>query len=124
MKLDDYKSFYEIIKYQQIDIIEPQKIARLEKCFNYNNIEDKNYFLICSFARNRAIIVSASNDYKIDLIQKIDIDKGLYFSQEFQYKDDYYLLNSNNTGFSIWYYDKISQNLKNNIIEQKFEENE
>ena len=90
----------------------PGKIMRLEECFNPND-KEKNYFLIGSFYDNKSIIISVNHDYtKIEEVQSI-LDKGLISSLEIKIQNKYYLMQSKNNNFNLWYY---NYNYDNNSI--------
>ena len=112
---------YEIIKKEIIDIIQPEKIIRLEKIFQTNQEEDNNYFLISSILNNKAIIINITENYqKIDTIQKINFYKGLISAIEFQYNEDTFLFDSTKE-INLWYLDKEANKLENKEITPNYE---
>jgi len=98
---------------KHFDINIPEKIMRLENCFNPND-KEKNYFLIGSFHKEKSIVISVTHDYKkIEEVQVI-LDKGLISSIEVRINNKYYLLQSKNNNFNLWIYNYIKENKDNN----------
>jgi len=100
---------------KELDISIAEKIIRLEGCFNLND-KEKNYFLIGSFRLEKSIVISVTHDYKkIEEVQVI-LDKGLISSIEVKINNKYFLLQSKNDNFNLWFYDNINNNKDNNNI--------
>jgi len=111
-KIDNLEEILNKINQKEFDMTKPGKIMRLEECFNPND-KEKNYFLIGSFYDNKSIIISVNHDYtKIEEVQSI-LDKGLISSLEIKIQNKYYLMQSKNNNFNLWYY---NYNYDNNSI--------
>ena len=114
-KIDNSKDIFELINQKEFNITNPGKIMRLEGSFNPND-KEKNYYLIGSFYNDKAIVISVTHDYnKIEEIQTI-LNKGLISSIEINIQNKYFLLQSKNNNFNLWYYDYIGNNKDNNNI--------
>ena len=113
-KKSDLKSnINELIK-KKVNILEAQKIMRLEGCFNPND-KEKNYFLIGSLFKEKALIISVTHDLKnIETVQKIN-SKGIISSIEINHNNIKYLLQNNNDVFNLWEYDYINDNINFNL---------
>ena len=113
-KKSDLKSnINELIK-KKVNILEAQKIMRLEGCFNPND-KEKNYFLIGSLSKEKALIISVTHDLKnIETVQKIN-SKGIISSIEINHNNIKYLLQNNNDVFNLWEYDYINDNINFNL---------
>jgi hypothetical protein len=104
-ELVNSEEIFNQINQKEFDIPNPGKIMRLEECFNPND-KEKNYFLIGSFYDDKSIIISVTHDYKkIEEVQSI-FDKGLISSMEIKIQNKYFLIQSKNNNFNLWYYDK------------------
>ena len=120
-KKDNLEEILIKINQKEIDITNPGKIMRLEECFNPND-KEKNYFLIGSFYDDKSIIISVTRDYKkIEEVQSI-LDKGLISSLEIKIQNKYFLMQSKNNNFYLWYYDYIRNNKDNNNINNSLNE--
>ena len=114
-ELVNSEEIFNQINQKEFDITNPGKIMRLEECFNPND-KEKNYFLIGSFYEDKSIIISVTHDYKkIEEVQSI-FDKGLISSMEIKIQNKYFLIQSKDNNFNLWYYDYIKNNKDNNNI--------
>jgi len=116
------KELYKIIKKEKMNIYQPQKIKKLKNIFISNDFKEHNYFLLCSPNYNKAIIIDITNNFKnIELIQEININKGLHNCVEFKYSNCNYLLDAN-IDFTLWYYSEKINGLEYKTIEPKIKE--
>ena len=112
-KTNNSEDIFVPLNQKEFDATNPGKIMRLEGCFNSYDKEN-NYFLIGSFFYDKAIIICVTHDYKkIEEVQTI-LNKGLISSFEINIQNKYYLLQSKNNNFNLWYYDNINNNKDNN----------
>ena len=111
-----YEKFqYKKLLEKRIDKIKLlDNILNIKKCYDKKDIQENHYFLISSIVEEKALIIKVSEKaenpleerYKMEEIEIIDFERGLYSSIEIEYKGNYYLLNYHKV-FDLWYYNEI-----------------
>ena len=117
------KSQYRLIKIQKLEQLKYQKrIFKLKKkCLIKDNKEKNNYFLICSYKEDAALLINVNEKlenpiekkYEIQVKKTIIFERGLYSSIQIEYNNENYLLNYHKN-FTLWFYDE-----KKDLIESK-----
>ena len=118
---------YIIITKKNLGLLQFQKIIlKLKKKNTIENNIKNNYFLISSYIEEIALIINVCEKldnpleerFKIELIQKIKYENGLYSSIQIEYLNENYLLNYHKN-FTLWFFDPKGNELKSKELTVK-----